>query len=152
MTRPTVNQYLLNLAEVVATRSTCSRLQVGAVIAAESHVLSCGYNGAPSGLGHCHHDPGDDSPCLTSVHAEANAIIQAARHGVRTADAALYLTHAPCLSCSGLILNAGIRGVFFSDLYRSDEGVTRLKHAGLHVTHVQDLKQEEAASPSWKWW
>lgn len=153
MTRPSVHEYLLNLAAVAATRSTCSRLQVGAVIAQDGHLISTGYNGAPSGLSHCRHEPGDDSPCRISVHAEANAINQAARYGMKVGGGALYLTHAPCLGCSGHILNSGIRHVFYRDTYRSDDGVHRLKLGGLDVRHLPtDQPNDDAGSwLPWRW-
>lgn len=143
---------LLNIARVTATRSTCSRLSVGAVIAYDGRVLSTGYNGAPSGLTHCTHDPGDDTPCTYSVHAEANAIVQAARHGVRTSGSSLYLTHAPCLACSGLILNAGIRSVWYEAVYRSDAGISRLRHAKVSCNWVTEPEPVTEASKPWKWW
>lgn len=150
--RPSVNRMLLDMARVTASRSTCSRLAVGAVIAYDGRVLSTGYNGAPSGLTHCRHDPGDDSRCTISVHAEANAIVQAARHGVRTAGSSLYVTHAPCLACSGLILNAGIRAVWFEEYYRSDAGVARLRQAKVSCNYVTNQDETPAKSAPWKWW
>lgn len=122
---------LLDVATTVATWSTCSRLHVGAVLARDGRVLSTGYNGAPAGRPHCVHR--DDRPCRTSVHAETNAVAFAARHGVSTTGAVLYLTHAPCLACAGLLINAGIAEVVYLDRYRSDEGVRELRAAGVAV-------------------
>lgn len=154
MTRPSVNRMLLNIAGVVAERSTCSRLAVGAVLARNGRVLSTGYNGAPSGIAHCKHEAGDDKACTVSVHAEENVVAQAARHGVVTEDACLYLTHAPCLHCSGVILSAGIKAVFYELNYKSDEGVARLRQSRVDVYHVSDQVEETSldhAKP-WKWW
>lgn len=131
--RPHWQKNLMDQALVAARMSTCSRLSVGAVLAQGRHVISTGYNGAPSGLPHCTHDPGSKEPCTISVHAEANAIVQAARHGMRTDGSALYLTHAPCLACSGLLLNAGVQEVYFRMFYRSNAGIERLRLAGLKV-------------------
>lgn len=122
---------LLDVANVVAGRSTCSRLHVGAVLARDGRILSTGYNGAPTGAEHCAHV--DDQPCATSVHAEANALVFAARHGVATDGAQLYATHAPCAGCAGLIVNAGIRAVVYAQPYRSAAGLDRLRAAGIHV-------------------
>lgn len=130
-TRPSLDATLLAAAYVWARRSTCSRLQVGAVLARDGRTLSTGYNGAPSGLEHCEHL--DDEPCTVSVHAEANALIFAGRHGVSTEGATLYLTHAPCLGCAGLIVNAGVVEVVYAEPYRSVAGERALLAAGLDV-------------------
>lgn len=135
--RPELDEYLLRLAEVVATRSTCSRLSVGAVLARGGRVLSTGYNGAPAGRPHCVHVPNEDltavKSCTVSVHAETNAVVQAARHGVATDGADLFLTHSPCLGCSGLLLNAGVRRVVFALEYRDAAGVEQLTAGGVDV-------------------
>lgn len=128
MDRPTIDQTLLATARVMAGRGTCSRLQVGAVVARDSRVVSSGWNGSPSGMAHCTHL--DDNPCVISVHAEANAIAFAARAGVSTAGTTLYCTHAPCYDCAKLILNAGITRVVYAEKYRSEEGLTLLKAGG----------------------
>lgn len=129
--RPSLDATLLAAAYVWARRSTCSRLQVGAVLARDGRTLSTGYNGAPSGLGHCEHL--DDEPCSVSVHAEANALIFAGRHGVSTEGATLFLTHRPCLGCAGLVVNAGIIGVVYAEPYRSVAGEEALRAAGIDV-------------------
>lgn len=153
--RPTVHRMLMDIALVVAQRSTCSRLQVGAVLARDGRVLSTGYNGAPSGLEHCRHELGANEPCTESVHAEANAIVQAARHGVSTDETCLYLTHAPCLGCSGLILNSGVKGVFYQEFYKSELGIKRLKQSRVRVEKLgvgPDPMQTAYSRNSWKWW
>lgn len=131
MTRPSLDSTLIAVAHTWARRSTCSRLQVGAVLARDGRTLSTGYNGAPSGLGHCAHD--DDTPCAVSVHAEVNALVFAARHGVSTEGAGLYLTHSPCRACAGPIVNAGVREVVFAEAFRSLDGVAVLQAAGVAV-------------------
>lgn len=129
--RPSLDATLLAAAYAWARRSTCSRLQVGAVLARDGRTLSTGYNGAPSGLAHCEHL--DDEPCAVSVHAEANALIFAGRHGVSTEGATLYLTHAPCLGCAGLVVNAGVVEVVYAEPYRSTAGIEALGRARLVV-------------------
>lgn len=130
--RPTLDEMLFKVAYAVAERSTCSRLQVGAVIARSGRIISTGYNGAASGEEHCHHE--DDSACPHSVHAEANAVVFAARHGVSTTGTTLYLTHSPCFSCAGLILNAGISAVMYQEEYRDTAGAVRLNTLGVPAT------------------
>jgi dCMP deaminase len=122
---------MLATAAVWAQRSTCSRLAVGAVLARDGRVLSTGYNGAPAGLPHCVHEA--DEPCSITVHAEANALLFAGRHGASTLDTTMYCTHAPCLACSGLLLNAGVARVVYRNWYRSDAGLERLAAAGVKV-------------------
>jgi dCMP deaminase len=115
--RPSWDEYFTRIAHEVATRSTCPRLAVGAVIVRDKRILTTGYNGSPSGMPHC-----DDVGCLIRIvdgrescqrtlHAEQNAIIQAAYHGVSVRDSILYCTHQPCLLCTKMIMNAGIEKV-----------------------------------------
>lgn len=129
--RPSIDAVLLEVAGAFAARSTCSRLQVGAVLARAGRVLSAGYNGAPAGLPHCEHV--DDAPCAASVHAEANALVAAARHGVAAEGAQLYCTHAPCLACAGLAVNAGLAAVVYAAPFRSTAGLELLAAAGVEV-------------------
>mgnify|MGYP006272259287 CR=1 FL=1 len=121
--RPSWDEYFLMLAKLAATRSTCLAFPVGAVIVKNKQVLATGYNGSPSGSAHCTAQgfcyPGlsscDASKEMPSraVHAEANAIAQAAKHGIPTEGASIYVTLEPCLSCLKLIISAGIREVFY---------------------------------------
>ncbi|WKW84840.1 deoxycytidylate deaminase [Gordonia phage Jamzy] len=130
--------WLMQLAHTVALRGTCSRLQVGALAVRGGQILSTGYNGAPAGLEHCYHRPGEalGAGCTLSVHAEANAVTCAARYGVSLEEATLYITDAPCIACAGLIINAGIDAVRFDRPYRDHAGVQRLYDAGLNVQEV----------------
>jgi dCMP deaminase len=128
-------------AEQAAKRGTCSRLQVGAVVVVDHHVISTGYNGAPRGVSHCDHSV-LNSPCNISVHAEANALIFA---GYPIGDsflrsAEMYITHAPCRGCAGLMINKGIERVYFREYYRSAEGLDILRGARVHCEQVQDQK------------
>lgn len=137
--RPSLDRTLLDVAAVMARRSTCARLQVGAVLAREGRVLSTGYNGTASGLPHCVCGP--ESPCGNTVHAEANAVAFAARHGVSALGSTLYVTHAPCADCAGLLVNCGIAAVVYRDPYRSRTGLDWLWAAGVHI--IAEWETEE---------
>ncbi|MBD2294052.1 dCMP deaminase family protein [Anabaena sphaerica FACHB-251] len=129
--RPTWDEYFLMLAKLAATRSTCLAFPVGAVIVKNKQVVATGYNGSPSGSAHCTTQgycyPGlsscDASKILPSraVHAEANAIAQAAKYGISTESASIYVTLEPCLSCLKLIISAGIKEVFYETSFNSGE-------------------------------
>ena len=115
------DRYFLSMARVAATRATCTRKQVGAVIVLDRRVLSTGYNGSLRGEPHCtevgcHMEEGH---CIRTVHAEANAILQAARHGTRLEGATIYTTASPCWPCFKLIANAGIVRVCYAEQYRN---------------------------------
>ena len=129
--RPTWDEYFLMMAKLAATRSTCLAFPVGAVIVKDKQILATGYNGSPSGSVHCTSQgfcyPGlsscDASKTLPSraVHAEANAIAQAAKHGISTAGSSIYVTLEPCISCLKLIISAGIKEVFYETVFNSGE-------------------------------
>ncbi len=131
--RPTWDEYFLMLAKLAATRSTCLAFPVGAVIVKNKQVVATGYNGSPSGSAHCTTQgycyPGlsscDASKAMPSraVHAEANAIAQAAKHGISTDGASIYVTLEPCLSCLKLIISAGIYEVFYETPFNSGENI-----------------------------
>jgi len=122
------------LAEQAATRSTCSRLHVGAVVVRARQVVSTGYNGAPKGMDHCVHTV--DAPCEISVHAEANALLHDKTPEYGDIDKVMYVTHAPCYGCAKLILNADIGGVFYGAEYGSGSGLVLLEEGGLYVGRV----------------
>jgi len=126
---------MLAHAFVAARRSTCNRAQVGAVLVRDGRVLSTGRNGAPTGMPHCACTPAQ--PCTESVHAEANSIAFAARHGVASEGASLVATHGPCLGCAGVLINAGLVAVYYHLTYRDGSGVARLRDAGLHVEQIE---------------
>lgn len=110
----------MNIANEVATRSTCDRKHVGSVIVRDRSILATGYNGSVRGLGHCD-DEGhlmEDGHCVRTVHAEANAIVQAARNGMRIEGAGIYVTASPCWGCFRLIANAGLVRIVFGEFYR----------------------------------
>lgn len=123
----------MSVAYTMAARGTCSRRQVGAVIATDRGViLSTGYNGALSGMPHC--APHDDyEPCTTSEHAERNAIYWAARRGVPLEGTLLYSTDAPCVGCARAVVQSGIVRVVYDRPYREDQGLVLLLAAGVEV-------------------
>ena len=119
--------YFLKIAGMVATRSTCDRKHCGAVIVRDRSILSTGYNGSARGLPHCD-DVGHmmrDGHCVRTVHAEANAIAQAAKNGVSIDGADMYINANPCWQCFKLIVNAGIKSIYFDDEYRLDDDVVQ---------------------------
>lgn len=126
---------LLEMARVMSQRGTCTRAQVGCVIAVDDRVCATGFNGAPHGVPHCEHpvDEPVDAACQLAVHAEANAIVFAARHGVSIAGGALYTTLTPCVPCAMLILNAGITRVIAAVRYRDEAGLLLLARSGIAI-------------------
>ncbi len=135
----------LELAYWFGNHSTCRRLHVGTVLVLDRRIVSTGYNGAPAGLPHCTHD--DMAPCERAVHAEANAIAFAAKNGVSTNGTVLYSTHAPCMACAQLIINAGIDKVIYGEAYRKTEGTELLEEAGVVVAQV-DRPEVPEVSPA----
>jgi dCMP deaminase len=126
---------LMEIAVTMSERGTCSRNRVGVVIAKDGRILGSGYNGAPSNMQHCFH--ADDEPldagCKIAIHAEANAIAYAARHGVSLAGATLYTTLSPCWPCAQLIIQAGILRVRADQAYRDVSGIDLLRAAFVEV-------------------
>lgn len=138
--RISVDEMLLIVADTFGLRSTCSRAQIGAVLAKDGRVLSSGYNGAPSHMPHCtdiDHPPITET-CTKSVHAEANAIAFAARIGISTDGATLYCTQTPCLKCAQLLINSGIVRVVAAFPYRDSAGVQLLHDAGIETTIMME--------------
>ncbi|HEY2406636.1 MAG TPA: dCMP deaminase family protein [Polyangiaceae bacterium] len=136
--RASWDEYFMAIARVVATRSTCDRKHVGAVIVRDKMILTTGYNGSIRGLPHCD-DEGhmmEDGHCVRTVHAEANAIVQAARNGVRLDRADIYVTASPCFGCFKLVANAGLGRIVFGEFYR-DSRIFELSEAlGIKLTHL----------------
>ena len=132
------DEYFMSIAAQVATRSTCDRKHVGAVIVRDKMLLATGYNGSMRGLEHCD-EVGhlmQDGHCVRTVHAEANAIVQAARNGVRTDGASIYVTASPCFSCFKLIANAGIARIVFGEFYRDERIFSFSEQLGILLTHL----------------
>ena len=127
--------YFMNIAKEVSTRSTCDRKHVGAVIVRDRTLLSTGYNGSIKGLPHCN-DAGCemvDGHCIRTSHAEANAIVQAAKNGVKIDDSEIYVTASPCYNCFKLIANSGIKVIFYNELYRDERIKDRAKEVGIEL-------------------
>lgn len=143
LNRPSWEEYFIQIARYVSTRTTCLRRSVGAVLVRDKRILATGYNGAPSGIPHC-----DEAGCLREtmkvpsgerhelcrgLHAEMNALIQAAVHGVTTRDATLYCTTTPCSLCAKMLINAGIKEVVALDGYPDDLSRQLLQQAGVSL-------------------
>ena len=141
--RPTLDEYFMEIAEVVAKRSTCLRNKVGAVIVRDKRILSTGYNGAPRDMEHCleigcirdqqNIASGTRHELCRAVHAEQNAIIQSALHGVSVEGATLYCTHQPCILCAKMIINSKIKRVVYSNKYPDDEAINFFKKADVEI-------------------
>ncbi len=133
--RPSWDTYFMEIAFQVARRSTCPRAAVGAVIVRDKRILTTGYNGAPTGLPHCT-EVGClmvNGHCVRTLHAEQNAIIQGALHGVDVSGSTIYVTHQPCLVCAKMIINAGIVRVVYAGDYPDEIAVGFLKEAGVEL-------------------
>lgn len=128
------DDYFLEIATVVAERATCDRAHVGCVLVRDKRILSTGYNGSPSGQPHCD-DEGHllvAGHCVRTVHAEVNAVIQAARHGVGTEGATAYVTHSPCYECAKVLVTAGVARIVYGEERGELAQVVRVKEmAGL---------------------
>ena len=138
----------MNIATEVASRATCDRKHVGAVVVRDKSILATGYNGSVRGLGHCD-DEGhlmEDGHCVRTVHAEANAIVQAARNGMRIEGASIYVTASPCWGCFRLIANAGIVRIVFGEFYRDQKIFEVSQKIGIEL--VDFSKSTEKATPT----
>lgn len=123
--RPSWDEYFMNLARTVATRATCDRKKVGAILVRDRVLLSTGYNGSMRGMKHCD-EVGhmmEDGHCVRTVHSEQNAIVQAAKHGTRIEGADLYVTASPCWSCFKQAVNVGVKRIVYGELYRLDDRI-----------------------------
>ena len=148
--RPAWDDYFMEIAHMVATRSTCLRRAVGAVLIKEKRILTTGYNGAPSGLAHCEEvgclrelqqvPSGQRHELCRGLHAEQNAILQAALYGVPIAGATLYCTTQPCVVCAKMLINARIREVVITDSYPDKMSADLLAEAGITVRYLDYKK------------
>jgi dCMP deaminase len=147
LTRKSKDVYFAEIADLVSSRSTCLRNQVGAVIVKESQILSTGYNGAPKGLRHCDEigcireqmgiKPGERHELCRGLHAEQNAVIQAAYHGVSVSGGHMYCTTRPCSICTKMLINAGIQEVVYVDEYEDSLADQLIQEAGIVLRRVQ---------------
>ena len=150
--RPSWDEYFMDIARLVARRSTCLRRQVGAVMVKEKNILATGYNGTPSGITHCAETgclreqmnvpSGERHELCRGLHAEQNAIIQAARHGVNIAGATLYCTNSPCIICTKMLINAGIQQVIYVDGYPDTLSMDMLRESGIAVRVFGELERK----------
>lgn len=145
-TRPTWNQYFMEIAVLVAKRSTCMRRAVGAVIVKNKRILATGYNGAPSGIRHCVEvgcmretmqiASGERHELCRGIHAEQNAIIQAAYHGVPIQGAALYCTNLPCSICTKMLINSGIKKIYYQSGYADQLSKDLLEETEIELIRI----------------
>ncbi|WP_372998666.1 deoxycytidylate deaminase [Lutispora sp.] len=146
MKRPSWDQYFMEVAEVVRKRSTCMRRQVGAVIVKDNRILSTGYNGAPKGLKHCAEvgctrannnvPSGERHELCRGLHAEQNAIIQAAVFGTAIDGATIYTTLSPCVLCTKMIINSGIKRIVLREQYNDPLAIEMLEESGITVVKI----------------
>ncbi len=148
MTRPSWERYFMSIAGQVAMRSTCLRRQVGCIIVLERRIVSTGYNGAPSGLPHCEEvgcvretrgvASGERHELCRGLHAEQNAIIQAAMHGTAVRGGSVFCTHKPCILCTKMLINAGVRRVYYEQGYEDEMADEMAREADLLLIHLSD--------------
>ena len=144
MKRPSWDEYFLNIAKLVATRSTCMRRNVGAVVVKDKQVLATGYNGAPSNIVHCEEvgclreqlgvPSGERHELCRALHAEQNAFLQAAKHGISLGGGTLYITTQPCSICAKMIINVGIKKVIIEGEYPDEFALKFLEEAGVELS------------------
>ncbi|MDR1027929.1 MAG: cytidine/deoxycytidylate deaminase family protein [Clostridiales Family XIII bacterium] len=148
MERPSWDEYFIRIAKLTAERSTCLRRNVGAVIVQDKQIVATGYNGAPKGIAHCDEKggclreqmnipSGERHELCRALHAEQNAIIQAATSGQSIEGATMYITHQPCVICAKMIINAGIRKIVVAEGYPDMFAVEILEEAGLKIVALE---------------
>lgn len=145
--RPSWNEYFMAITDLVASRSTCLRRKVGAVLVKDKRILCSGYNGAPSQVPHCRETgclreqrkvpSGEKHELCRGVHAEQNVIIQAAYHGISVAGADLYCTTRPCSICAKMIINVGIKRVYFKTGYEDPLSLEMFAQAGVELIRLE---------------
>jgi dCMP deaminase len=151
--RPSWGTYFMNITNLVAERSTCTRRAVGAVLVKDKRILSTGYNGAPTGLKHCLEIgclreelgvvSGQMHELCRGIHAEQNAIIQAAYHGVSVNGAVIYCTNQPCSICARMIINAGIQKIYYQSGYADSLAKELLGEAGIELKQINSDHRRE---------
>jgi len=145
--RPTWDEYFMEMAHVIASRSTCLRRSVGALLVRDKRILATGYNGAPSGLRHCEEvgclrekmgiPSGKQVELCRGLHGEQNAIIQGALHGVGLKDSVLYCTTQPCVTCAKMLINAGVKRIVYEGEYADQLALDMLEEAGLELVRFE---------------
>lgn len=145
--RPSWEEYFLTITRQVAERSTCSRAKVGATIVRGKSILATGYNGAPSGMPHCSEvgclvvesttpDGETEENCFRTIHAEINAIAQAAKNGTAIEGASVYITHSPCVHCLKTLVNTGIEAIYYEKPYKLDRVAELIERTGVRLVQV----------------
>jgi dCMP deaminase len=150
--RPDWDAYFMNITSLVAERSTCTRRKVGAVIVKDKRILATGYNGAPSGIAHCidigcmreklEIPSGEKHELCRGIHAEQNAIVQAAYHGVSIKESTLYCTNMPCSICAKMIINAGIKNIFYLDGYADKIAEQMLIEGDVDLIRLDNISRQ----------
>lgn len=139
MIRTSWEQYFMDIAGEVSTRSTCDRKNVGAVIVKNKTILSTGYNGSIRGMPHCE-DIGhmiENGHCVATIHAEANAILQAAKNGVRIDGSQIYITASPCWHCFKMMVNSGIMKIYYGEFYKDERIFKTAEDLGIELIHFR---------------
>lgn len=142
------NEYFMSVAHLISRRSTCERAQIGAVIVRENNILATGYNGSPSGLPHCdgpncliyksiHPDGAMEENCMRTIHAEINAIAQAAKNGTSIKGADIYVTASPCLNCLKVLINVGIKTIYYDKPYKMENIMDLVALSGVRLIQVR---------------
>ena len=134
----------MNIAKQVATRSTCDRKHVGSVIVRDKTILSTGYNGSIRGMPHCD-EVGhlmEEGHCVATIHAEANAVLQAAKNGVRIESGEVYITASPCWSCFKMLANTGIKKIYYGEFYRDERIFDVAKRLDIELIHIPVNQKE----------
>ncbi|WP_053550861.1 deoxycytidylate deaminase [Desulfuromonas soudanensis] len=149
MKRPTWEEYFMEIARLVARRSTCLRRQVGAVMVKGKNIVATGYNGTPSGITHCSEvgclrqklgvPSGERHELCRGLHAEQNAIIQAAKHGTNIAGSTLYCTNSPCIICTKMIINSGVERIVYFEGYPDTLSMEMLAESGIEVLSFDEI-------------
>jgi dCMP deaminase len=149
MERPTWEEYFMEIARLVARRSTCLRRQVGAVMVKGKNIVATGYNGTPSGITHCSEvgclrqklgvPSGERHELCRGLHAEQNAIIQAAKHGTNIAGSTLYCTNSPCIICTKMIINSGVERIVYSEGYPDTLSMEMLAESRIEVLSFEEI-------------
>jgi dCMP deaminase len=141
------DSYFMNIAHLVAERSTCNRAKIGAVIVRDRNIIATGYNGSPMGLPHCtevgclvyvSRNPNgeEEENCFRTIHAEINAIAQAAKHGVRIDGSDMYVTASPCIHCLKVLINVGVKSIYYAKAYKIHTIQEMVEQAGISLIQV----------------
>ena len=139
MPRANWEEYFMNIAKETATRSTCDRKHVGSVIVRDKTILSTGYNGSIRGMPHCD-EAGhlmENDHCVATIHAEANAVLQAAKNGVMIEGSEIFITASPCWTCFKMLANTGIKKVYYGEFYRDERIFEVAKKLDIELTHIK---------------